>query len=509
MIRLSFGILLVAACLVTAVALLGEPGAASLTWLGWQVNTTAAAAVLLIGLLAFLATVFWRVVLWLLQSPNRAERAAADARRRGGREALTRGFLAAAGGDGVRARRQAKTAALFTEDLPQLVRLLAAQAAEAAQDRVAAKSAYEAMLGFPDMRLAAHRGLMQVALATGDPEEALRQAAAAFALQETAPWAWQAMLDARLAAREWAGGLELIDLASSRGIVSPVIAERARAALGTAHAATLEGLAAPLAPPARAVELAIAAARSRPDFTPAVVLAARLLSLEGRGDRAESLIEAAWRARPHPALWRAWRDLRTDETPEARARRLGRLASLNPEDRESRILGVERALMLDAPLEALAAAEMLEAEPLTRRISDLRARVCVALGRPSEARDWISRGLNAPLEADWSDIGPDGRAFILAPADWARLVAVYAESGQLPHPRFDRGDASYGELPRIPADYVESQPFTGSAWREAAETGATFAPIVDDDDFGEVLSTASAAGASRSSRTLGARLKGR
>jgi HemY protein len=276
MIRLSFGLLLVAVFLVIAIALIGEPGVASLTWLGWQVNTTAAAAILVIGLLAFVATVFWRGVIWLLQSPARARKTAAEARRREGRDALTRGFLAAAAGDGPGARRQAFRAAQYSDEAPELVRLLAARAAEAAQDGAAAQLAYEAMLGFADMRLAAHRGLMQIALGRGDGEEALRQARAAFGLAESAPWAWQALLESRLAVGDWDGGLTLIATALSRKIVSPLIADRARAAFETAKAASLEAATTGGNASQEAIELAAAAARARPDFTPAAVIVAPL-----------------------------------------------------------------------------------------------------------------------------------------------------------------------------------------------------------------------------------------
>jgi HemY protein len=509
MIRLGFGLLLVAVFLVIAIALIGEPGMASVTWLGWQVNTTAAAAVLAIGLLAFAATVFWRAVIWLLQSPARARGAAAEARRREGREALTKGFLAAAAGDGPGARRHAFRAAQYSDEAPQLVRLLAARAAEAAQDGAAAQLAYEAMLGFPDMRLAAHRGLMQIAVARGDGEEALRQARAAFSLAESAPWAWQALLENRLATGDWDGGLALIETALGRKTVSPLIADRARAALETAKAASLEAASTTDRPPAEAIDLATAAARARPDFTPAAVIAARLRTREGRGQRAEALLEAAWRARPHPALWRAWRDLRPDETPPARARRLADLAAINPDHRESRILQVEQALIRGDGVAALAAARALEGEPLTRRLADLQARLRLAVGRPSESRDWLARGATAPLEADWSDIGEDGRAFTYSPADWGRVVGAYAERGDLLHPRFERGEGAYGELPRIPADYVESEPFNATPWREAAEQGAANAPIFDDDDFGAVLTAGDSMASPASSRALGGRTKGR
>ena len=170
MTRIALTLFFFSVLIVVAVSLLGEPGVATLTWLGWQVNTTAAAGVLIIGLMALAATVFWRTAIWILAAPERTRRAGAETRRRQGRELLTRGFLAAAAGDGPLARRLAQRAGDFADEFPQLARLLAAQAAEAAQDHAAAKLAYAGMRGFPDMRLAAYRGLMLTAQAEGDDE---------------------------------------------------------------------------------------------------------------------------------------------------------------------------------------------------------------------------------------------------------------------------------------------------------------------------------------------------
>src|SRR5206468_2214271 len=107
------------------------------------------------------------------------------------------------------ARRLAQKAADLAEDSPGLVRVLAAQAAEAAGDAPAAQAAYTAMLGFPEMRLAGHKGLMQLALAQGERETALRHAQEAFGETRSARWAWRGLLEARLAAAEWSAGLEL------------------------------------------------------------------------------------------------------------------------------------------------------------------------------------------------------------------------------------------------------------------------------------------------------------
>jgi HemY protein len=478
MVRIALGVFVVALLIVAAISLQGEPGTASLTWLGWRVDTTAAAGVLLIGLLALMATIFWRTLVWLLEAPARARRANAETRRRLGSEALTGGFLAAAAGDGSEARRLAQKAADLSNETPQLVRILSAQAAEAAGDRAAALAAYQAMLGFPDMRLAAHRGLMQIALADGDAAEAESQARAAYELPHTTTWAWRALLKTRLAAGDWAGALALVAGALDRKIVSPLIAERARAALQVASAASLE-----TGPPA--LEFALGAAKARPDFTPAAVIAAALLTADGRGPRAAPLIEASWKARPHPALWRAWRDLRTDETPKERAARLTALAALNPDARESRILTVEAALIAgDAPA-AQGAAAPLAGEPVTLRLAGLMARVASAVGLTDEARAWIARGSAAPSEVEWSDIDPAGKAFAYSPADWARLTATYAETGELIHPRHERGEATLNDLPQIPAAYADSAAFVS-----AAEAGDPFPPIVDDGDFGDALQPA-------------------
>jgi HemY protein len=458
MIRAALVILVVAGVAVAALALTGDSGLATVTWLGWRADMTASAVVLIVLFGALLVTFAWRTLLWILETPKRAAQQRAEARRRQANETLTRGFLAAAAGDGPEARRLAQKAADLADETPGLVRVLAAQAAEAAGDIAAAQAAYAAMLGFPEMRLAGHKGLMQLALSQGERETALRHAQEAFSETRSARWAWRTLLEARLAAAEWSEGLELVKNAADRKIVPPVTAERARAALLAALAAQLERTGDPKAR-AQALDGAVEAAKSQPGFAPGVVMAARLLTDEGKVGRAQAAIENAWKTAPHPALWLAYRDLKTAETPRERAGRLTELAAQNPGHRESRVLTVEAALIAgDAPA-ARHAMAALEAEPMTARIAGLRARVAFASGLPDEARLWLAQGMNAPMEPDWSDLDPEGRAFAYQPADWARLVSTYAETGELIHPRFERRERALSELPELPIAYAESAPF--------------------------------------------------
>ena len=402
MIRTLLIVLAVVALAVLIIALRGEPGAAELTWFHWNVRTTAAAAAMLMIFFTLAASLFWRGLIWVAEAPRRAARARADIRRRQGQEALTRGFLAAAAGDGAEARRQAQRAADLVDETPALVRLLSAQAAEAAGDGPGARAAYAAMLGFPELRMAAHRGLMQAALRRGRAPPSGSAHTPKPPMASPAPrhgpsrrcWRPSARRR-RLAGR----ALTLMQGALERKIISPIVAERARAALLTAYAAAREG---DVDEKVRAAALddAQTAARLAPGFAPAAVVAARLLADDGRAARAAQMIEAAWKAAAHPALWLAYRDLRTDETPRTeRAGRLASLAAFNPEAREARILMAEQALIAGDGVGARAAAKSLQDEPLTRRLAGLQARIASALGDRDEARAWTARGAEAPQKA--------------------------------------------------------------------------------------------------------------
>ena len=480
MIRAALAILLVMAVVVTALALAGDPGSATLTWPGFRVTTSAAAAIVIIGILSLLAVICWRVVLWIAETPRRTARARAETRRRQAVEVVTRGFLAVAAGEGAEARRFAQRATDLAEDAPSLVRVLAAQAAEAAGDVPTAQAAYTAMLGFPEMRLAGHRGLMLLAEAQGDREAALKHAQDAFDLAKSARWAWRALFEAKLEAGAWAEALDLAEKALSRKIVTPLVAERARAALFAASAAALENSADPKTRD-QAADYAARAAKLSPGFAPGAVLAGRLLGDSGKIGRAEDLIEQAWGVSPHPALWLGYRDLRTDETPRERAQRLQRLIDKNPNHRESRILAVEQALLAHDTPALKAAVAALADEPPTARLAGLFARAAWAQGAADEARAWIARGGAAAQEQEWSDVDDKGRAFAYGQADWTRLVSTWAEAGVLVHPRFERRERVLTDLPELPGRYEASAPFVAKA--EAGSFVAPDDPGAFDDDL--------------------------
>ena len=179
------------------------------------------------------------------------------------------------------------------------------------------------------------------------------------------------------------------------------------------------------------------------------------------------------------------------------------LLFLQTEQKGADHLGYPVKLFLDGdPLLALATAcggdappanLGLESEPATQRLAGLMARIANARGAVDEARAWIARGAQAPVEPEWSDLDTAGQAFNYGVADWARLVSVYAETGDLAHPRYERGDAVITDLPRLPAAYEGSAVFIS-----AAEAGGPLPPIVDDGDFGDALRPSASAPTSTS-----------
>lgn len=476
MIRLGLALLAGMALALAAVAASGDPGRLSAEWLGWRLDTSAAAGAVLIGVLALLAVAFWRLVMWIGEAPRRAALARAEARRREAYASLGRGFLALATGDTAEARRLSRRATDMADEAPILTALLAAQSAEAVGETETARTAYEALLATVDGQGAGRRGLAGLARAAGNREGALEQARAAETAGRGSAWAWRMLFEDRVEAGDWDEALTLLSGGRVKRALGSAEIDRARAAVLTARAflERTETVSLTLA------KDALKAAGLGPDFPPAAVAAAALQARLGRIGRAEVVLLRAWAARPHPAIALAYRDLRTDESPADRAERLTRLIDRNPSDRESRILAVERALLLGDGPGAEEALAPLSREAPTRRLLDLQARVAWAGGRIAEARDFAARAAEADPEAGWSEIDPLGRPFPYSQTDWARIIEAWTYRRQLIHPRHDRRESALVEgrleseparasVPQAPAP-VQAEP-AEPAWRAPDDPG--------------------------------------
>jgi len=442
MIRLIITVIL---CILSAGAaawLALNPGTVVIEFLGSRYEAPFALSAGLLLVLTFALVALWWGVAKVWTAPDAFRRFRARRRREQGFDALERALIAAAGGEGELAVRQAARADALL-DRPALSRLLAARAAEAAGDLNSAETHYEALLADARTRMVARRGLTAIAEQRGETRLALEHAGDAFRESRLAGWAFDALFDAQVRERRWLDAADTLSEAERRRQIEPEPARRRRAVLLTAAAAEKEA-----DDRDEAADLAERAAVASPGFAPAAAMAARLLIDRRRHKRAADLIEAAWSLNPHPALARLYANLRKSDTKAKRSERIKGLAALNPDHRESKLMLAERALdARNADAARADLAPLLAEGAPSARLCALAARLARLDGDDDLARRWITRAAHAAGEPDWSDIDGQGRAFAYGPDDWARMVYAWGDEARLIHPRHERYEIAAEAVP--------------------------------------------------------------
>jgi len=451
MLRLAFLLIVAVGAMLAAWRLVEtDRGSVNISWMGYDIQTTALFAVLVFVLFLAIALPLLRVIMFLMDAPGRIGKASQRARIRRGQEALALGLIAAEAGEFSDARKHAEKAEDLVDE-PRLAALLQARAAEVSGDFAAAERAYSGMLSHEDTEVLGRKGLMNAALKRGDRTAALAHAEAALKASRSASWPFQYAFDLKVQAGDWEGAIDVLEAGEKRKFVEDKVAKRRRAVLMSAAAAKLERE----RKIDKASDMAQKAFRIQPAFAPAGALAARLLVAEGKAERAAAILEEAWENGPHPALAHAYRDINSAETREKRAERMMSLVDRRRESRESKIIIGELAIERGDWGAAQTALEDAYRENPSSRIAILFAQIGRGRGDENSARAWLAQAAAAPRELDWSDLDPEGPAFLYDDADWARLVYVYGDAGHLIHPRLERGGADAGgsvlALPPTPA----------------------------------------------------------
>ena len=250
-----------------------------------------------------------------------------------------------------------------------LALLLRAQTAQLNGDRAGAEAAFRAMAERADTRLLGLRGLFVEAQRRNDPVAARLFAEQAAKDAPALPWAGPG--GARIPLRGGRLGRRARDPGTPAherrarprrrgGASAPCCSPRARSRSRTSSAT----------PRARS--------RSRrrelaPDLVPAAELAGRLLAEAGERRKAGKIIEAAWKANPHPDLAEGYAHVRLSDSARDRLARVQALARMAPGHAEGALAVARAALDAREFAAARAALEPLRAEP-TQRVAMLMAR---------------------------------------------------------------------------------------------------------------------------------------
>ena len=397
--------------------------------LSWQIVIGLVTA-FTVGLIAI-----WSFIGWLWRLPRRVKSGVGLRRRNQALDAMEDALIAGAEGDVSKARKKAEKARnlIGSEDLGRIV---SAQAAEACGDSEEAIAQYKAMLGSERTLATGQRGLAQQLLSAGDLLGTIEHASRAYGENKNARWAFDILFQAQATDHQWSEALETLETGEKRKHIDKDVSRRRRAVLLTAEADRLNDA----GQVDTAMDMAVTAAQDMPEFSPAVGLAAKLLSQKGNIKKASQLIEKAWGKAPHPALSLAYRDIHSGDSDKARAKHLRNLTKTNPSHRESVLLNVEELLSSgDAVTAWSTLSPLVNEETPSARLCTLAAKAETLLNNPQDARIWMERATLAPAEPDWSDLDPEGQAFDYTNQDWRRLIFTYGDKGELIHPRYERG----------------------------------------------------------------------
>jgi HemY protein len=398
MIRVVLYLIAVGLLALGAAWLADRPGDVLITWQGRRIETSVMALIMAVMALSTLAVMLWGVVRAILHSPDSLSKYLRARRGVRGYQALSQGLIAIGSGDARAARKFADEAGRIAPGEP-LTLLLSAQAAQLGGDRAAAERTFHTMAERDDTRLLGLHGLFIEAQRRDDSAAAQLYAEEA-AKEAAAPaWAGRAVLESRCVASDWSGALDRLERNMRSGLVDRTSYRRQRAVLLTARAIAEEG------DRDSAKAHVLEAVKLAPTLIPAAALAGRMLGEAGDLRKAARIVEAAWKANPHPELAETYAHLRPGSSARDRLARVQTLAALAPGNIEG-ALAVARAA-LDAQEFAIARSALASLLIVpTQRVAMLMAELEEKeQGDEGRAREWMTRALHARRDPAWTADG--------------------------------------------------------------------------------------------------------
>lgn len=380
-----------------AVWIADHPGTVTVVWNGYEIGTSLAIALTGVLVAAIILGLIWAIVTGVIGLPASISRSTRERRRNKGLASLSRGMIAVGSGDPLAARRHAGDAERLLGSQP-LTLLLKAQAAQISGDRDAAEQAFKRMADDPETRVLGLRGLFVEARRREDEGAARAYAAEAARLAPSVTWANEAVLEAQCADGEWSAATETVERRAALGLMDKHAARRQRAVLLTAAAQRHEA-----GEPETATEQALKAVKLAPDLVPAAVIAGRLLARRNDLRKAAKIIEAGWKATPHPELGKVYLNLRTGDSARDRLARAETLAKLSSWDPESRLVIAQAASEAKDFARAREVLAPLVDDRPTARVCRMMARIEAAEhGADSgRSREWLARAARAPRDPAW------------------------------------------------------------------------------------------------------------
>jgi HemY protein len=419
MIRLIIFLVIAIAAAWAAVWFADNPGEVQITE-PWGGNSFSPPfGILLLGVLitGAVITILFELYRMIVTAPKKIKRYRHQRRKERGYEELATGLVAAAAGDASGAKASTRRAEKLLEKAPTTL-LLGARSAQLEGKDTEARGKFKEMLKHKETEFLGLRGLLGQAIKDGDREEALKLAKKAYLRRPNTPWVLTTLFDLQTETGDWREAMATVNDMSRQKLIDQQTATRYRAILLhlDAEKKSEEGR------HQEAFDNARKAQKLLPELAPIAVTAARLAVNTDRKRAARKILEASWKAQPHPALARMLAGLDPSQSPTDRYRMFERLHQLNSGSLEGELALAEQAVAAEqwpAAREALERAVKLGA---TASVFRMFADVERATGGDSDKiQGWLAKAVDAPSDptwicratgetrARWSAFGPDGK----------------------------------------------------------------------------------------------------
>ena len=395
--RTLFWFAVAAVLMFGAVWLAERPGAVTVQWRGWRLDTSVGVLFAAMLVVILLAVMLWLLYRWIVGAPGALLDGWGESRRRRGYRALTQGLAAVAAGDAAEAQKNARKAEQLLSE-PSLTLLLSAQAAQLNGDRDGAKRVFKSMLEDEQMAFLGLRGLITQSLGDGNQVQALDYAERAFRLRPQTPWVVHSLFDMQAQVGKWQAAQETLEAGLRTRVVTAdkgrtlkalLLVERSR----EAERNNQDG---------EALSLAREAFGLAPERIAVSSRFAELQIKEGQGARAMKTLERAWSLAPHPDLAQLYLKASGESDPLKRVGLVRRLVEQKIDDTESHFAIAQASLEASLWGEARRHLELAGGDHPTARVCRLMADVEERSGGdPAKVHDWLARAAVAPADRSW------------------------------------------------------------------------------------------------------------
>ena len=384
-----------------AIWISAQQGTVDVVWNDYTISLHLGLFLLFLTLFTLVAIAFFRIVGAIVGAPASMSRRRRERNRRKGFQALTRGFVAIAAGDGKKATGYSRDVRHLLPDETGLPLLLEAQAARLRGEELVAREAFEKLLGDKDAAFFGIRGLLKSSLDQGDSLQALGYARKALEKNPKQPWILKSVYDLELQNHHWHAAMATLERVKKARAIDDAQARKDEIAL-LIILAEEDRIANNENAWLKKIERAL---KLDPGFTPAAVKLGEHWLTKNKKGKVEGIVERAWKINPHPDLAVLWDRIAPENKasyPLRRLRWFEKLVAIKPDSADGQIAAAKAAI--DAGLAGEAKAHLIMAENLrpTAQIYRLRADLeQQTTHNLSAIREWMDKAAFAAPDSVW------------------------------------------------------------------------------------------------------------